>query len=328
MSRRPAVAAPVAYLALLTVSLLWGLAFPLLRLTVQALGPALAMALRFSLAALLLLPWGLGRRPGPDVARRLGVLLGLLGAVVYGLVGRALQLSASPRVGFLMGTSVLMVPFANAVLGRGRLRLRHAVAALTSLVGLLTFSHFAPGQMAAHELWVLAAAGLFAASIILLDAATLARQLDLKRMLACQFATTAACCWGWLALHPGSLAGPAAGGLGGIGARLASASWQAYAALLFGALVPTILCQLLIGRYQKRLGPVVAATIFPLQSVFNYLSAVLLFGEQMDPQAALGGMLIFAATLMPGLGQLLQQARARPQGRHRAFYRGRRLQGR
>jgi drug/metabolite transporter (DMT)-like permease len=282
-----------AFCALLLVALCWGASFPILKVAVQAFTPAVALGIRFGLAAMGML-WGVARLPHTAASRRAGVALGLANAAIFGLVAQALQVSNSPRVGFLVGTSVLLVPFFNAGLRRASLQRHHLLAAALSCGGLGLFSHFDLTSLSRADLQALGAAALFALAILGLHAATVQPTVQAKVLLFYQFLTTAVC-WGGVAVAQALRAGlPFATG------RSDCPSLWAWAALLYGALVPTVLCQSLLTRYQKVVGPSGAAAIFPLQSVFNYAIAVGLFGEAVDAQTVAGGCLILAAALSAG----------------------------
>jgi drug/metabolite transporter (DMT)-like permease len=282
-----------AFGALLLVALCWGASFPILKVAVQAFSPAVALGIRFGLAALCMLGGVMGL-PHTQASQRAGVALGFANAAIFGLVAQALQVSTSPRVGFLVGTSVLLVPFFNAGLRRASLKRRHLLAAALSCGGLGLFSHFDLTSLSRADLQALGAAALFALSILGLHAATVQPAVQPAVLLFYQFLTTAVC-WGAVGLvqtlRSGSLFGTGHGG---------GPSLWAWAALLYGAVVPTVLCQSLLTRYQKVVGPSGAAAIFPLQSVFNYAIAVGLFGEAVDLQTVAGGCLIFVAALSAG----------------------------
>lgn len=290
-----------SYLALLWVPLCWGTSFPLLKLVVDGLSPPLALGLRFALAALAFTPFA-GSLAQRRQARPMGVCLGLLYAAIYALVAQGLRQGSSPRVGFLMGLSVVWVPLLAAVRQRRWPRLVHLAAGALSLAGLATLCRFRFTGLGPGEAGVVLAALLFALTTVVMHVATSERALQPFALLQTQCAVTAVC---WLpAIVASAWAAPVAAL-----AALAATPWWLWLALIYGALLPTVACQLLIARHLPVVGPAVAASLFVLQSVFTSLTATCLFGEPLAPRALVGGLLIVAASLLPAAAAALSARR-------------------
>jgi len=107
-------------LSLLLLTLLWGSTFTLVKGAMEIASPGVFLALRFSLAAAVLLAVALVRRDrvGPGFWRH-GLLLGLFMLAGFALQTTGLRFTTPARSGFFTGLSVLIVPFiTHFTLGR------------------------------------------------------------------------------------------------------------------------------------------------------------------------------------------------------------------
>ncbi|MGQ0548146.1 MAG: EamA family transporter [Armatimonadota bacterium] len=133
----------LADLALLAVAAAWGLTFPLGKIVLSTLPPFTYLAVRFGLAAavlLAILPRGGAATSRRDWTAAAGV--GIVLFVAYGLQTFGLRLTTASNAGLITGLSVAMVPVISAVWLR---RMPHpavlaGVAAATIGLGLLTRS--------------------------------------------------------------------------------------------------------------------------------------------------------------------------------------------
>jgi drug/metabolite transporter (DMT)-like permease len=294
-----------AELALVGVTLLWGLTFPLIRQAVdpEVLSPFHFMAARFVVAALACTPLVLispraraGLRHHWAASAGLGVLLwASYQTQVIGLVT-----VPAGRAAFITGSSVVMVPLLAPLFRAGRPTGVDLLAAFVACVGLylLTMGD-APaadveaGGIGAGDLWILACAGTYAVYIHLLQK-LLHSGCDEVAVVYQQIVAVAACSCLTLPVAP---------------AALADQSWSpaALTAILFCALGATVICFWLQARYQQRTTPTRTALIFSLEPVFAALFAWLLLAEIMGPRAILGAATILAAVV----GSELLHARRR-----------------
>lgn len=137
MSNRRATDSYRNELFLLLVPALWGLGYPLIRGSMDAIGPLGFLQLRF-LAALLPLGF-LFRREIRGIDRGLlgrGSIIGLALFLAYAFLNWGLVHTTTAKAGFIIGLRVILVPLAGALLFGLKVAAGSWVAALISLVGL------------------------------------------------------------------------------------------------------------------------------------------------------------------------------------------------
>jgi drug/metabolite transporter (DMT)-like permease len=137
MSNRRAASTAHNELLLLLVPMLWGLGYPLIRGSMDAIGPLGFLHWRF-LAALL--PLGvLLRREIRRIDRKLlgrGLITGIALFFAYAFLNWGLVHTTTAKAGFIIGLRVILVPITGALLFRLRAALSSWAAALVSLAGL------------------------------------------------------------------------------------------------------------------------------------------------------------------------------------------------
>jgi len=119
-------------LLLLLTTMIWGTSFPLLKQVLSDLSPATILAVRFTIASIVFMPWL------RYINRRLicaGVLLGCLyfGECSSALIG--LQTISANRSAFIVSINVILVPLLSTLLGQ-RLTVRIFGAAGLAIVGI------------------------------------------------------------------------------------------------------------------------------------------------------------------------------------------------
>jgi drug/metabolite transporter (DMT)-like permease len=152
---------------LLAVTLIWGSTFVMVKQSVEEFPLFAFLALRFSLATVVLLLL-FGRRlhnlPKGTVAASIWIGLFLFGGYAFQTAG--LRLTSASKAGFITGLSVVIVPVMSAVVLKRRPRANAIVGAVLAVagLGLLTLGpDVSPGF---GDLIVLACAFCFALHII------------------------------------------------------------------------------------------------------------------------------------------------------------------
>jgi drug/metabolite transporter (DMT)-like permease len=276
-----------ADLGLVLVTAIWGLTFPAIRSAMTGGASPLAfVAARFVIAAALMAPLALRgvRREGRAMlgpAAGLGLLLG--SSYAFQTIG--LTTTTAANSGFITGSSVVMVPFLDAVIRRRRPSPAALLGAGVALIGLYLLSGIDDPRALADgrpgDLWTLACAAGYALYIVLLQDHLgrfdhwpfLFLQLLIVALAAAVTAPLVEEVE--LALEPGVLG-----------------------ALAFCAVFATVGTGLLQFRFQGRSSPVRTALIFSLEPVFAAGFAVLLLAEVPGPDARLGGALVVLGVLV------------------------------
>lgn len=267
----------LATLLLIGVTAVWGSTFFLIRDVVQQLAPIDFLALRFSIAAVVMTAvfWrqlrALSRR---DV--KFGMLLGVLYGLAQVLQTVGLAHTEAARSGFITGTYVVLTPVFAAILLRERISVPTwcAVALATGGLAVLSLQGLSVGY---GEALTLAAAAIYALHIIGLGRFS---SLDnVAGLSAMQMIVIAVVC----------TAGAAPGG---IDLPHGASAWTSilYMALIAGAVA--IWAQTWA---QARLPATRAAIVMTLEPVFAAVFAVLFGGESMTGRMLVGGALVVSA---------------------------------
>jgi drug/metabolite transporter (DMT)-like permease len=278
-----------ADLGLLLVTAIWGVTFVMVKEALAATGPLTFVALRFILAAAVVLPL-LRLRIGrvTRVLARDGALVGCFLFVGYALQTAGLQFTSASKAGFITGLSVVIVPLLEA------LALRRpptpatlvGVALATSGLALLTLSGDFSVELG--DLLVLGCALAFALHI--LSVHRYAGRHDALALTSAQIVAAAL--------------------LNSLGALLfeAPTADQLLAVLpaaLFTGLFATVAAFYLQTLSQRFTTPTHTALIFTMEPVFAGLFAFLVAGEQLGLAALAGCGLILIGMLVAQLGERL-----------------------
>ncbi len=127
----------IAVFALVLVTLLWGLTFPLIHLAVGAIDSDVFVCLRFSLATLCVLPLVFNRlrRTNRKIVIT-GLVLGILNSIAFISQTKGLETLAPAISAFITGLSVLLVPLLLPLFRLGTPSREELLCALLSCLGL------------------------------------------------------------------------------------------------------------------------------------------------------------------------------------------------
>jgi drug/metabolite transporter (DMT)-like permease len=265
-----------ATVALVFVTAMWGSTFPLIKNVVQSMPVLDFLAVRFVVAAIVMLAV-FGRR----VRRlpRIAVLRGLGLGAVYG-TAQILQtegLSRTPASvsGFATGTYVVLTPVLGLILLRQRAGRMTWVAVALSTAGLAVLS-LKGAEVSSGVLLILASAGLYALHILGLGLWSSSR--DALGLAAVQMVAIAVVCTAGAAPHGITLPPDTGAWLGTL-----------YTALAAGALA-----MFLQTWAQAYLSATRAAVVMTMEPVAAAAFAVA-FGEALTGRMVIGGLLVLAA---------------------------------
>lgn len=270
-----------ADLALVVVAFIWGTTFVLVKGALQEIGPFAFLAARFWIAFLVLgLPLLSRLWRGERSLWRNGGLLGVVLFAAYALQTAGLRTTSASKAAFITGLSVVLVPLLAALWLRQLPRPVAWLSALLATVGLALLSMPLGQSLVVGDGLVLGCALMFAIHILLVG--RYASRYDPLALSAVQM--------GVVALLSGLVA-PLAEPWP---ARLSPVVWGA---VLFTALLATVLALVLQVSAQRRTPPHRAALLLTLEPVFAALAAYFL-GERLTPQGWMGCALILIAMVM------------------------------
>ncbi len=270
----------VGVLTLIAITLVWGTTFVVVKQALATIPVALLLAVRFTLAGLLLSWARFDRR-----AVRPALVLGLLAFGGFATQTLGLSLTSASKAAFITGLSVILTPMMAALGWRRRVGARAFAAAAVALAGLALMTlRGGLGGVNAGDLWVLGTALLYALYIVYLG--EVANTVSATSLAALQHVPMALLAWLWAAPNLGALA---------------SVPLRTYLAILYLAAVATALVAVLQTYAQRVVPSATAALIFVLEPVFAAVFAFLLLGERMGLTGWVGGALVVAAMLMSEL---------------------------
>jgi drug/metabolite transporter (DMT)-like permease len=271
--------------ALLGNTLIWGASFVIVKGALASASPILFLALRFSLATLVLLAifrrrlpaWGRVRRDIPA-----GVLVGGLLFLGFLLQTIGLQFTTAPKSAFLTGLTSVTVPLLAALVYKVRPQRSELVGLVAATAGVSLMTLEGPVEsMNRGDVLTLGCAIAYAGHIVTLG--HFSEKVSFEALSVIQVATAAALAGGlfwWM--EP---------------ARLA---WRpsVVLAILVTGLLGTALAFTVQAWAQQYTSSARTALIFTLEPVFAWLTSYLFVGEGLSRRAAAGAALILGGVLL------------------------------
>jgi drug/metabolite transporter (DMT)-like permease len=280
-----------ADVALAFCSLLWGATFVVVRGALEHVSVFLFLAVRFSLAAVLLAifqPSGLRNLKKQELFA--GAALGLFMFGGYAFQTAGLQYTTPAKSGFVTGSSVVLVPLLLGIFWKRRLTAWVYVGTLAAVAGLFLLTVPAGLARLNHgDLLTLAAAGLYAVHIILVSEYTRRHSvaaLSILQVAACGslacVATVAASVSGW---EPTRL----------------DLRWELILAIGICSVFATAIAFATQMWAQQYTTPSHAAIIFTLEPVFAVITSYLVIAERLNRRSMLGAGFVLIGILIAEL---------------------------
>lgn len=275
--------APVrAELALAAVAFVWGTTFVIVKGALADVSTFVFLALRFTLAAVLLAFWLRSRLVRRTcVAWGGGILCGLFLFLGYALQTAGLRWTSASNSAFITGLYVVLVPFLASLVYRVRPRIAELGGAALAAAGTALLSGGMPAEWNRGDLLTAGCAVAFAAHILAVE--RYSRRMDFERLSLMQIAVVAVLSWAAAAwIEP---------------ARIVW-SPRLWIALLTTSVLATALSFVLYTWAQGQTSAARAALIFALEPVFAGLVAWAAAGERWTPASLGGAALILAAIVL------------------------------
>jgi drug/metabolite transporter (DMT)-like permease len=271
-----------AEIALLAVTVVWGLTFSLVKRTLEALPPFVFMTYRFSLAFLVMLPAccrSLRRLDRRTLAA--GCLLGLFlyGAYTFQTLG--LQRTSAGNAGFITGLFVVFVPVLSTLVLKKRPGLLSLVSVALAVVGL-GFLSLQPGlKVSPGDLLVLSCAFTYSLHIIFMD--RFVAEHDLLLLTLVQM--------GVVALLQGASA------FAGEDFILPRGAY-AWTTIAVCGILASSAAFFIQAWAQREISPVRTSVVLIMEPVFSVLFGMLLLAERLTWRGWLGCALMLAGMLV------------------------------
>lgn len=277
--------------ALLATTLVWGATFVVVKDALQDIRPFAFLAVRFSVAFLVLAPFFAGplRRGGLGQVGR-GAAIGVFLFAGFAAQTLGLRLTTASKAGFITGLAVVIVPLLSTLLLRQPPRRDSVAGAALATLGLATLTLGGPLAPNAGDLLVLLCAASFAMHVIAVGHFNAQPGSSAGALATVQIGLTCLLSW--------------AGTLGleleywrSLGWSLVAIPSRAWTAILATAVAATAGAFLVQNLAQRHTTPTRTALILTMEPVFAALVAWLIAGESLGPRGVVGGGLVLAGML-------------------------------
>lgn len=270
--------------ALMVNTLIWGATFVLVKQALGDVSPILFLALRFTLATVVLLvlfrgSWSHPRNPRWSLTG--GALAGVFLFSGYAFQTIGLQYTSAPKSAFLTGLTAVMTPLLAAAVYRNRPRAQEVGGVLLATGGMALMT--LPGATLAMnrgDLLTVCCAACYAAHILTLSRYSATASFEL--LATVQIGVSALLAWslcrGMEAPH----------------VRWTPGVW---AAIVITGVFATALAFTFQAWAQRYTTSTRTALIFMLEPVFAWITSYLLTGETLSGRAAAGAGLILTGIL-------------------------------
>ncbi|MBO5482653.1 MAG: DMT family transporter [Spirochaetaceae bacterium] len=272
-------------IGLILVTVIWGVAFVVVKNTLDAIPAVYLVALRFTVATLALCLVFAPRLKNLNKSTLLhGIGIGVFLFLAYTFQTIGCKYTTAGKNAFLTTIYVILVPFINWGLTKKRPDAFSVVAAVLSVVGIGLLSLRGDLSMNIGDVLTLVCGLGFALQIVFI--ARWSQEDDPILLTIIQIAVTAFFSWILAPFIDGKL--PVA----------AIKNPEVIKGILFLALFSTMICFLLQNVCQKYLRPSTAALLMSFESVFGVLAGVIFLHELMDVKGIIGCCLMFLAVVI------------------------------
>lgn len=287
----------IGEIVLFTITLLWGSTFVIVKQSLAGISPVLYVAIRFTIASIVLFPIYLWFRKekekliiGPGVFLGAWLFLGFIAQTI------GLRYTTATKSGFITGTFVVMIPIFQIFIEKKKPTKGTVMGVFVVFIGLLFLSSSGNSMLEFlnslgrdfnwGDFLTLLSAIFFSIHIVYLD--KFSKEYSTLRLLSNQFIVVAALSITTVFLFSVS------------GIEQVKIDFNGFLlfSLLFTALVATLLNIGLQTKYQKTVSPSKAGIIYSLEPLFSAILAYFVLNEKISNFGYIGSVLIFAGLLL------------------------------
>ena len=279
-------------LLFLLFAMLWGASYPVTQSAISTINPYLFVFLRFSVAALIMLPFIMKEFKTSIIPWvKIGIVLGLLNTGIYTFETLSLKYTSVSKSAFIMGSNVILVPFLSHIFRISHITVLEIISAVFFLFGLyiLTGSHF---ENINHG-DVLALFGAVAIALSITYVSHISRNHINPILLT--FFQLAFTCPIPILLY---MAEPTS--------SVVFSSSTIFAICFCGIFATTLP---LLGqiKFQQYTSAAQTASIFALEPIFAIIFAYIFYKEAITFEIILGGTIMLLSTMLPVLIKFLKE---------------------
>lgn len=271
-----------AELALIGITVIWGLTFTFTKKSLDELQPFVFLAYRFILAFLVMVPLCLPRMKKMNKETLgAGVLLGSLLVMSYAFQTFGLRSTTAGNAGFITGLFIVFTPLLAWVFLKQKQPPRAVLAVIVALTGLAFLSITPRFGISSGDLLVLFCAFTYSVHIIFFDGYT--RKYDLALLVMVQMGTLAA----------GNVILAAI-----FESFVMPKSAYVWMSVIICGLFASALAFYVQGYAQKVLSPTRTSMVLIMEPVFSLVFGMMLLSERLSWRGWLGCGLIFLGMLI------------------------------
>lgn len=290
----------IAEAGLLTNALIWGGTFVLVKSALEDVSPTLFITLRFSLAAILILPFAYSTlKQAAFIRWKEAIILGILLFMGFAAQTVGLKYTTATKSAFFTGAFVVLTPIFQALLEKQLPKREHIAGIVFVFTGIIFLSSKGTSffdvfvelgdNFNVGDFLTLVCAVFFALYIVYLD--MISRQHNYKFLTFVQVLVTA-------------VIGVAATFLLDFSqieiiSFIGGANF--YIGLIYTAIFATIITTAIQTKFQKEVTPTKAGIIFSMEPIFAAVFAYLLLTEKLSHFGFIGSLFIFTGLLISEL---------------------------
>lgn len=283
--------------ALLFNTLIWGGTFALIKNALTDISPMLFLALRFSIAALLFLPFVYSSLKKTNRQTLIaGSILGIFYFSGFAAQTFGLNLTTATKSGFITGTFVVFIPILQLIIEKRKPKWFNVFSVLIVLLGLIMLSSKGENifefikQLGSDfnfgDFLTLLCALLFAFQVVYVDVFT--RKYEYLPMVFVQLLITGV--GGFILSYIFSISS-----LETVKFTFNSAVTTA---IIYTAIFASIIATVIQLKFQKTVSPTKAGIIFSIEPIFAAVFAYFLLSEKISNFGLVGCVLIFIGLIV------------------------------
>ena len=287
-------------IALLFNTLIWGGTFALIKNAFNDISPLLFLGLRFSIAALIFLPFvyaSLKRTNRQTLIA--GSILGFFYFTGFAAQSLGLNLTTATKSGFITGTFVVFIPILQLIIERRKPKWFNILSVFLGLMGLILLSRKGENafdfikQLGSDfnlgDLLTLLCALLFAFQVVYVDVFT--KKYDYLPMVFVQLLITGV--GGFILSFVFSISS--------LETVKFTFNATVVTAILYTAIFASIIATVIQLKFQKFVSPTKAGIIFSIEPIFAAVFAYFLLSEKISNFGLVGCVLIFIGLIVSEL---------------------------
>jgi drug/metabolite transporter (DMT)-like permease len=266
-----------ADLVLLSIALIWGITFPVIKIALDSISPFAFNTIRFFTAVVLFLPFILTNKNFSVRDVKTGMLIGVVVFLGYSFQTVGIEFTSATNAGFITSTYVVFTPIIAFLFFKVRITTEEILFITTTFLGLYLLSGYS-GYFNFGDFLIMLCAVAFAVEIVIISHFS-----KIKNPLSLAFGQVLA-----VAVFSAPLSLPSS---------KFNLNNEVLTSLLITAVFATTLARIGQNYAQKFTRSTDTAVIFSMEGVFAHIFSVFILGESLSFMQYLGAGLIILSVI-------------------------------